>query len=165
MKIRTLFLLIIIAAISAFAALNWSAFTTPTTLSLVFYTVQAPLGLTMLGLTAFLTGLFILFAVSIQTSALIGGHRQERELQSMRELAEHAETSRFTKLNELLEREVQKLADMDKESRTEVLSRLDKLETALNSAIDESGNSLSAYIGELEDRLEKGVRQSPGSSI
>ena len=115
----------------------------------------------MLGLTVFLTVLFILFAVFIQTSAFLEVHRHERDLQAMRELAEHAEASRFTKLQEVLEKETQKLADMDKESRAEVLARVNQLESVLSSAIDQSGNSLSAYIGELEDRLQKGDRQSP----
>ena len=56
MRIRTIILLIALCAIAAFAALNWGAFTTPTTLSLGVTDFQAPLGLVMLiiivGLTA-----------------------------------------------------------------------------------------------------------------
>lgn len=66
-----------------FAAINWGAFTTPTTLSLLFGFVQAPLGLIMLGLTALLTFVFLLFAVFLQTSALLDIRRRERELQSI----------------------------------------------------------------------------------
>ncbi|MDD5245594.1 MAG: hypothetical protein PHU49_16420, partial [Syntrophorhabdaceae bacterium] len=66
MKLRTLFLLIVLAAVSVFAALNWSSFTVPTTLSVGFGAIQAPLGLIMLGCTAFLTALFILFLIFIQ---------------------------------------------------------------------------------------------------
>jgi hypothetical protein len=159
MKIRTLFLLVGLAAVIAFAALNWSAFTAPTTLSLAFGSVQAPLGLIMLGLTAFISALFLLFAVFIQTSALIEARRQERELKALRELAEHAEVSRFTTLNEQIEKEVLRLEDMIKESKAETLGKLDQIENALISAIEESGNTLAAYIGELEDRLEKRADQ------
>ncbi len=164
MKLRTLFLLIVMVATSVFAAINWGTFTAPTTLSLAFGSVQAPLGLIMLGLTAFLTALFILFLIFIQTSALLEFRRHEKELQAMRELAEHAEASRFTQLQEVLEKETQRIADLDKESRTQVLERLERLEGAINSAIEQSGNSIAAYIGELEDRLEKGARQSPDPS-
>jgi uncharacterized integral membrane protein len=157
MKARTLFLLIALALIAVFAALNWSAFREPTTLSLVFGAVQAPLGLIMLGLTAFLAALFMLFAVFIQTSALFEARRHERELQAMRDLAEHAEASRFSKLQDFLEIETQKLADMDKESRAETAMKLDRLESALNSKIDQSENSIAAYIGELDDRLKRGA--------
>jgi uncharacterized integral membrane protein len=157
MKARTLFLLVALALIAVFAALNWSAFREPTTLSLAFGVVQAPLGLIMLGLTAFLAALFMLFAVFIQTSALLEARRHERELQAMRDLAERAEASRFTKLQEFLEIETQKLADIDRESRAEVVTKLDQLQSSLISKIDQSENSLAAYIGELDDRLKRGA--------
>ncbi|MHB1226798.1 MAG: hypothetical protein ACYC0O_04635 [Desulfurivibrionaceae bacterium] len=37
-----------------------------------------------------------------------------------------------------------------------MLARLDQLDRDLRSAVEQSGNTLAAYIGELEDRLEKG---------
>lgn len=164
MKIRTLFLLIVMVAVSVFAAINWGTFTAPTTLSLAFGVIQAPLGLIMLGFIAFLTVLFIIFLIFIQTSSLLELRRHERELQAMRELAENAEASRFTRLQEVLEGEAQKIADMDSESRAQVLERLERLESALSSAVEQSGNSLAAYIGELEDRLEKGAGRSSDPS-
>lgn len=164
MRVRTLFLLIVLAAVSVFAALNWDTFSTPTSLSLAFGVIHAPLGLIMLGLVAFLTAVFVLFLIFMQSSAFVEVRRRERELQAARELADHAETSRFSKLQEILESKMQGVADLDRESRAEVLARLDKLESALSEAIDQSGNSLAAYIGEMEDRLERGAGQSPGTS-
>jgi uncharacterized integral membrane protein len=155
MKLRTLFLFVILAVISVFAAINWSAFTAETTLSLGFGAVRAPLGLVMLGITAFLAVLFAIFAVFIRTSTLLETRRCERELQAMRELADNAEGSRFTKLRELLESETQGLRDVDGESRAEVLARLAQLENALTLAIDQSGNSLAASVAELEDKVER----------
>lgn len=156
MKISTLFLIIIVAAIAAFAVLNWGTFMAPTVLSLWFATFQAPLGLVMLGLLAFLTGLFLLFVVYLQTSVLLETRRHARELQANKELASQAEASRFTELWGFLEGELKKQADLDTESRAAVLERLDQLDGDLRSVVEESVNSLSAYIGELEDRLEKG---------
>jgi uncharacterized integral membrane protein len=161
MKIGTFFALVVLVVISVFAAINWGAFTTPTTLSLAFGVIHAPLGLIMLGVIAFVAVLFLFFSVYIRTSALLETHRHERDLQAMRELADHAEASRFTALQGLLEKETQRLADVDKESRAEVLTRLEQIQGALVSAINESGNTVAAYIGELEDRLEKGDRRQP----
>ena len=160
MKLSTFFLLLFLAVISVFAVINWGTFTAPTTLSLAFGAVHAPLGLIMLGIVAFLTALFILSLVFIQASVLLEVRRRERELKAARELAEKAEASRFTSLQEIFEKETQRIVDMGKESSAEMLTRLDKLESALNSAIEQSGNSLAAYIGELEDRLERGARQT-----
>lgn len=158
MKIGTLFLLIVLAAISTFAALNWNEFITPTTLSLGVTMIQAPLGLIMIGLVAFITTLFLIFVVYLQTSVFFEARRHARELQTNRELADKAEASRFTELRTALEVELKKQANLDAESRAAVLARLDQLDNDLRSAIEQSENTFSAYIGELEDRLEKGVR-------
>lgn len=161
MKLRTVLLLIGLILIAIFAVINWGAFTTPTTLSLLFGVVQAPLGLIMLGLTVLLTVVFLLFSFLLQTSALLEVRRHERALQSMRELAEREESSRFTKLHEFLKGEIQKLSDLGAESKSEVLKRIDQIDKDVRTSIEQSGNSLSAYIGELDDRLEK---MAPGSS-
>lgn len=156
MTIRTLLFLIALVAVAAFAALNWSAFTTPTTLSLGLADVQAPLGLVMLGLLVFLTALFLAFVVYLQTSVLVEARRHARELTSHRTLADQAEASRFTELRGFLETELKRLADLDADARAAVLARLDRLDRDLRSELEQSGNTLAAYIGELEDRLERG---------
>ena len=156
MKVRTLLLLLTLVAIAVFTALNWSAFMTPTTLSLGVANVQAPLGLVMLGLMAFLAALFLVFVVYLQTSVLLEARRYARELQASRELAGQAEASRFTELRGFLEAELKRQAGQDAESRAIVLARLDQLDRDFRSAVEQSGNTLAAYIGELEDRLERG---------
>lgn len=163
MKINTLFLLIVLVAIAAFAALNWSVFMAPTTLSLGFATVQAPLGLIMLALLVFLTGLFLVFVVYLQSSVLLETRRHTRELQANKELAEKAEASRFTELRGFLEEGLKRQADLDAESRDALLARMDQLDRDLRSMVEESANTLSAYIGELEDRFEKGGPAGTGT--
>lgn len=154
MPIRTLLLLGVVAAIAIFAALNWDVFTTSSTLSVGVADVQAPLGLVMLGLTAVLTVFFLVFIVYLQTSVLIEARRHARELQANRELADQAEASRFTDLRTFLEAELQRLADREASTSTAVQARLDGLERDLRTSVEQSGNTLAAYIAELEDRLE-----------
>jgi len=161
MMIRTLLLLIVLVAIGGFAALNWTTFTTPTTLSLGVATVVAPLGLVMLGVLGLMTGLFLVFVVYGQASALMDARRHTRELQTSRELADQAEASRLNDLRAYLETEMKALASMPAESRGAMQARLDKLELDLRASVEQSGNTLAAYIGELEDRLERG---NPGST-
>jgi hypothetical protein len=156
MKARTLLLLLAVVAIAAFTALNWNAIMAPATLSLGVADVQAPLGLVMLGLVAFLAALFLVFVVYLQTSVLLEARRHARELQANRELADQAEASRFTELRGFLEMELKRQAGLDVESKAVVLARLDQLDRDLRSAVEQSGNTLAAYIGELEDRLERG---------
>ena len=52
--------------------------------------------------------------------------------------------------------ELQRLQNQSLESKTAVLARLDELERDIRAAIEQSGNTLAAYIGEIEDRLERG---------
>lgn len=154
MKIRTLLLLLVLAAIAAFAALNWNAFMAPTILSLGFADVQAPLGLVMLGLLAFLTAVFLIFVTYLQTSVLLEARRHSREMKTQRELADQAEASRFTELRGFLEDELKKQADQAAEAQATILARLEQAERELRTVVEQSGNTLAAYLGEIEDRLE-----------
>ena len=153
--IRALVLFIGLTLVGLFALLNWTAFVTPVPLSLGFTTVQAPLGLTMLGVVVFLGLLFTVWAVSMQATTLIENRRQNRELQSQRELADKAEQSRFTELRSFLFTELQKLALSNEETREMVAARLEHMQQATAASLDEMANVVSASIGELEDRLER----------
>ena len=155
MRTRTLLLLVVLIAIGVFAAVNWKAIVAPTTLSLVVTDVQAPLGLIMLGVTALVTVLFLLFVVYMQTSVHLDTRRHARELQGQRELADKAEASRFTELRTFLEAELRKLAGQTGESQAQLTARLDQVQRELGATILQTENSLSAYIGELEDRMHR----------
>lgn len=160
MKLHTLLLLLVLTVIGAFATLNWSVFITPTTLSIGYTDVEMPLGLVMLGLLVFLTAIFLIFVVYLQGSALFETRRQTRELLANRELADKAEASRFTELRTYLEAELARHASLNADAKGEVVAKLEQLEHKLQATIDESGNTLAAYIGELEDRLDKTGKQS-----
>jgi len=125
-------------------------------LSLLFGTVQAPLGVIMLAATAVLTLLFLLFVVTMQASIMLESRRNARELQAQRELADRAEASRFTDLRTYLEKELAGLRVAMEASATDVGARIALAERTLRDEVEQSANSLSAYIGELEDRLEQG---------
>lgn len=155
MQMRTMILLVALGIVAAFAALNWDAFMALTTLSFGFTEVQAPLGLIMLAMIAFITVLFLVFVVYMQTTVLLEARRHARELQSNRDLADKAETSRFNELRAHLDAELQKQAAREDELHAALLARLENLEQGLRSAVEESGNTLAAYIGEVEDQLQK----------
>jgi|SRR5687768_1113334 hypothetical protein len=126
MHLRNVALLVVLGLVAVFTALNWSVITAPTTLSLGFAEVRAPLGLVLLALLGLLTTLFLLYVVYLQSTVLLETRRHARELQAQRELADQAEASRFTELRGFLDK------------------RLGELE-----------NSLSASIGELGERPEQ----------
>ncbi len=134
---RALSFFVLLLLIGFFALLNWDAFTATTPVSLGVTTVRAPLGLIMLGLVVLLCVLFIGWVIALQASALRDARRQTKELQVQRELADSAEASRFTEL------------------RAQMTARLDALQHELRLGIEQSGNSVAAHLGQLEDRLER----------
>lgn len=155
MPIRNVVLLVVFGLLTLFVVFNWGAITAPTSLSLGIADVQAPLGLVLLGFVLLLTLLFLLFALYLRTSVLMESHRHGKELKAQRQLADQAEASRFTELRNYLAGEVAGLKQAQEATRSEVLGRLDRLEEGLRDAVEQSGTSLSAYIGELEDRVER----------
>ena len=155
MYLRTLLIIVVLVALALFAAVNWGAFTTQTTLSLIFATVEAPLGLILLVVTGVLTLLFLIYLVYSQSSSLMESRRHARELQLQREIAENAEGSRFNQLRSLLESELRELTDRSAESKAAILARLDEIDRELRATMEQSANTLAAYIGEVDDRMER----------
>lgn len=157
MSIRSLLLVVLIVLIALFAAVNWTAFVAPTQLSLIFTTITAPLGIIMLGLMVLLAVLFLAFALYMQTSILIESRRHAKEITAQRELADQAEASRFTELRNYLAAELEALRAQAANRDTAVLTRIDRLEQDVRAHVDQTGNTLSAYIGEVEDRFERRI--------
>jgi hypothetical protein len=161
MRARTALLLLVLVAVGIFAALNWPAITTPTSLHLGFMRVNAPIGLVLLGVTAGVTVLYVLFLTWIQTSALLEARRASRELQVQRQLAESAETSRYTALEAHVQSSLASIQTAIGDASRDVIARVERSEEALRAEIERSGNTLAAYFEELEDRLNRGERPAP----
>ena len=141
--VRALVFSLVLVLIALFALVNWDAFAALTPLSLGFTTVQAPLGMIMLGLVVLLCVVFIVWVIALQANSLMDARRQAKELHAQRDLADKAEASRFTEL------------------RTELMARLDRLQDESRFAVEQSGNAVAAHRGELEDRLERARLLTP----
>lgn len=153
MNLRTLFLLLIVLAIAALAALNWGTLAEPSLVSLGLVSFEAPLGVLMLGLTVLLGVFFIAYVLSLQGTMLLETRRQSKELHAQRELADKAEASRFTDLRAFLESQHQ-------QGQAALIARLDALESHLAARAEQSDNTTAAYVGQLEHQL----RRKPGDS-
>jgi hypothetical protein len=160
MYLRTLLIFVVLGLVAVFSALNWSAFIAPTVLSLGFTTVEAPLGLILLAIVGLLTLLFLVYVTYLQSTVLFETRRHSRELQAQRELAEQAEASRFNQLRAFIETELEKVAGEIERSKSLLLTRLDQIERDFRTGLEQTGNSLAASIGELEDRFDSSVGKS-----
>jgi uncharacterized integral membrane protein len=152
---RALALFGVLVLTGLFAMLNWPAFMAPTSLSLGFMTVEAPLGLIMLGVIAVTTVAFTVWAMALQAGALRDARRMTRDLQVQRDLADRAEASRFTELRNFIAAELAVVAQSSETARIATLGRLDRLQSEMRIVLDQSANSVAASLGELEDRLER----------
>jgi hypothetical protein len=133
MRILTVAVLAVAALVVGVAALNWAAIVAPGTLSLGITNVQAPLGLTLLVLMGALAGLLALHGAMLQGSALMDARRLSKEVLASRDLADKAEASRFTELRAYME----------------------ALEARQREVIEQTGNSLAASVGQLEDKVDR----------
>jgi DNA anti-recombination protein RmuC len=126
----------------------------------IFATVEAPLGLVLLGMVVLLAALFLIYMVYLQSSVLFETRRHTRELHAQRELAEHAEISRIHELRSFLETQLQTLGKQTEQSKAELSARLDQLEREVRQSLEQCQNSLAASIAEIDDRLEHGAGES-----
>lgn len=165
MRIRTLLMLLFCVLVAAFIALNWGELSRPTTLNMGFTQTQGPLGLVMVGLMLLAIVVFGAYALATQTASLLETRNHAKEMKTQRELAEKAEVSRFTELRAMIERSENDSRTQAAELRQLVTEQLQALQKDMRTAIENSGNTLAAYMGELEDRMEHGdIRSAPTSS-
>lgn len=157
MNIRafTLTLILVFALLTAFATLNWVAVAAPSTLSLGFTNVIAPLGMVMLVFTAAISGLLIVYIVLLQAGVILEARRLTKEVKAQRELADTAEASRFTELRTLLEGELRRIEAQGAASDREFAARVEQSERGSQQKLAEATATLSAYLGEIEDKLDR----------
>lgn len=141
---RFFILVFSILLIAVFVAVNWTVFAASTELNLVLFSIVAPLGLTLLGLTVVVTLVFAVYMAIWQGKILKESRRQSKELQTQRALADEAELSRFTELRGVMQAEFAKLTDLMSQSQDRSSKEL-----------RDNTNSLAAMLGEMDDRVNK----------
>ena len=154
MKAVALTLVIAWLLLALLAALNWGELGAVRQLSLGIVSVPVSLATMVLGPAILLTMLYLIAVACMRFGAHLQARHHHRELQASRSLADDAEASRYTALRSFLEDESARHARVT----SDLLARLDRQEQELRTAIDHAGNTLAAYIGELEDRLAGGGR-------
>lgn len=162
MRVRTIFLILAIVLVAAFAALNVDEFTRTSVLSLGVTTVQVPLGLVMLVLLAMAVLLFLATTLYMQSSNLLETRRYGKELEAQRDLADRAEASRFTELRNYLEAQAMAAQKRETANATVMAERLAQTQSLLMQRLEQSDNTTAAYIGQLDDALARKGGAFPG---
>ena len=131
MRILSSIILVALALLALFAALNWTVLATPAALSFFGFRTEASPALILLGSAFAFALLFLAYAATQRAVMLMEMRRQSQELKAQRDLAEHAEASRLNDLRQQLEREF----------------------AQLRASMEESTNSLAASIGQIDEKL------------
>ena len=150
MSVRTVVIAVTLSLLVLFALINWSAFVAPTHLSLLVASIDAPLGLIMLGITAVIAAVLLSFVLKVHITALADSRKQSAEMRTQRELASQAEASRFTELQKYIETEIRTLREAQEASARQ-----------LREDLTTATNSLAASIGEIDERLERQMPTPP----
>lgn len=148
-------LLLAVLVLGVFTASNWGLLITPGTLSFVVFSVEAPLGIVMLGILLAFMALFGLYVLSLRTAMLLEARRHAQEFKAQRDLAERAEASRLTALRAQLDQEFAHLRDTIQDSAAQAVQRDAALEQTLTQSLAEASNGLSAYVGMVDDKLNR----------
>jgi len=144
MRIRTVFLVLVLALIGVFVAINWPAFTAPTRLSLVVTQIDVAVGLVALGFVSLVLLSIGIYLALWRSTILLESRQQAKELQTQRALADQAEISRIAQLRETILHEMEQLG-----------VHITQIQTDLRAEIRDSSNSLAATIGEIDDRMQR----------
>ena len=158
MKSRIALLALIIVLIGVLGFFNFSYLAQTVPMSLGFTSVDAPLGLILMALTALMAVVFIAYVIAMQGTWLLEARAHAKEMAVQRELADKAEASRFTELRVAIEA-------LHKDEERRLMERMDVLESHLHARAQESDNSTAAYVGQLEQQLPNGVPPELGRSL
>ncbi|CAH1385270.1 hypothetical protein [Candidatus Nitrotoga sp. M5] len=157
MKILGPLILVGFFCFGIFVLANWSTLTTSATLSFVAFSFEAPLGLLLLGVILVFAAFFVAYVLILRTTMLMDAHRYARELKAQQQLAEKAEASRLNELRGQINHEFAQLRESTEKSRTSFSTQIEGVEEALRSLIEETSRSQLAYIGEVEDKLDRSL--------
>jgi hypothetical protein len=154
-------LALVYGLLAGLAMLNWSAFAAPSALSLGFSEISAPLGMVMLVFNAVISGLFVVYIVFQQAGFILEARRFAKEIKAERELADKAEASRITELRTLLEGELRRIEAQRTASSLEYGARIEQAERGLQNKLEEATRTVSAFLGEIEDKLDRVLVPTP----
>lgn len=99
-----------------------------------------------------------MYAFLQQASLALEMRRAHKELEEARQLAQRAERSRFVELHNELQKLVKDLQEQSETRHNVLLARFETLEERMRVNMHDTINSVSASVGEVEDRLSQLVR-------
>ncbi len=160
MHLRTVFILLVFVFCSIFLIVNWEGVIAPVSVNLLWTEIQAPLGLILLLGPGLLIFISLIYGFIQQASLAMELRRVNKQLKLAQDLADKAELSRFNELKKDIDAQVKMLEEKNNARHASLMTKLTAIEEELESNTRMTINSISASVGEVEDRLDQLQNQS-----
>lgn len=161
MTLRAAVLLAIFTCLFTFIGLNWTEFSTPSILSFGFTVVNVSVGIVMLAALLLVVALFVAYVMYLQATWALQQRRVLSELESQRKLADQAEASRTADLLARVNATFDLLTQSITSATATLENKLAQVSEANKLVLLENTQSLSAQLGEMEDKLDKALGVPP----
>jgi hypothetical protein len=158
MRGRIGFIVLAVLVTAAVAALNWSLVTRAETLNFGLFTTTASLGMILLGILTVVLVVFLASSAIEESRYLLEHRRHARALHAQRELAEKAETSRFTDLREHLDTHSRETRQRESMLATEYEKRLMQSHNELRAQLERMHQMIAARLDHLDSRTTAEAR-------
>jgi uncharacterized membrane protein YccC len=166
MRGRLVFIILAALVVAGIAALNWPEITRSGSTSFGVVDTNVPLGVVMLTLVGIVLAVFLVSSAIQESRYLLEHRRHSRALQAQRELAEKAETSRFTDLRQHLDSHLRETRQRDTIVATEFEKTVMQSQRDVQRQLDQLNHTLATRLGDIEARLPAGdVRAEPVAPV
>ena len=165
MHLRSVFLLLLFVLCSVFLVVNWEGVMAEVNVNLLWTEIQAPLGLILLMGPGLLILICLIYGFVQQAGLSMELRRVNKQLQQARDLAQKAELSRFTELKSEMQKQITELQNQSASRHSSLMAAVNGVQAAVDESAQETVNSLSASVGEVEDRLSQLVEMAAGKDI
>ncbi|MBC7604376.1 MAG: hypothetical protein H7255_17170 [Ramlibacter sp.] len=155
-----LILIVILSVLSfGFAALNWSELVATVPLSFGLMVTQGSVGLVLLTLLAVTLVCFLVASATQETRHLIDYGKHQRTLQEQRDLAEKAETSRYTLLQKQLDTHLSDNRQREAIAASEFEKSMVTSQRELRSQLDAMNQMLATRLREIETHIDARIER------
>ena len=154
MHLRTVFLLLLFVLCSVFLVVNWEGVMANVNVNLLYTEIQAPLGLILLLGPGLVILICLVYGFVQQAALSMELRRVNKQLQQARDLAQKAE-----------QKQILELQNQSASRHSSLMAAVNGLQSAVDESAQETVNSLSASVGEVEDRLSQLVEMAAGKDI
>lgn len=165
MHLRSVFLLLLFVLCSVFLVVNWEGVMADVNVNLLFEEIQAPLGLILLLGPGLVILICLVYGFVQQAALSMELRRVNKQLQHARDLLQKAEQSRFVELKNDMQRQFLDLQNQSAARHSSLMTAVNGLQAAIEESSDQTVNSLSASVGEVEDRLSQLVEMAAGKDF